>query len=228
MLISLSGFLGLALIIRYYEENERQKKQLAYEKQFRIAMEATQTGVFTWNFQSNDITWDPQCYLLLGYQPNAFKPSIEIIHTLTHPDEATSIFTSIREQILRNGHFMIERRMKTLGEEWVWIQARGKVIEYTDTNEPLFVTGVYINIDAQKKAERLHLLAVAFETQEAILITDASEHIVKVNEAFTRITGYEEKEIMGKTPRILKSEKHDTVFYETLWNALLETGFWQG
>ena len=228
VLISHSGFLGLALIIRYYEENERQKKQLAYEKQFRIAMEATQTGVFTWNFQSNDITWDPQCYLLLGYQPNAFKPSIEIIHTLTHPDEATSIFTSIREQILRNGHFMIERRMKTLGEEWVWIQARGKVIEYTDTNEPLFVTGVYINIDAQKKAERLHLLAVAFETQEAILITDASEHIVKVNEAFTRITGYEEKEIMGKTPRVLKSGKHDAVFYETLWNALLEKGFWQG
>jgi len=228
ILVSLCGLLGLALIIRYYEETERQRKQLAYEKQFRIAMEATQTGVFTWNFQSNALTWDPQCYLLLGYEPNAFEPSIEMIHKLTHPEESATMFVSIREQILKNGSFMIERRMKMLMGDWIWIQARGKVIEYTEENEPLLITGVYINIDAQKKAERLHLLAVAFETQEAILITDASEKVVKVNEAFTRITGYEEHEIIGKTPRMLCSGKHDSTFYETMWNELLEQGFWQG
>lgn len=228
ILIVLSGLLGLALIIRYYEETERQKKQLAYEKQFRIAMEATQTGVFTLNLQSNTLTWDPQCYLLLGYEPNAFTPSIEMVHKLTHPEEATTMLASVHEQILEHGSFTIERRMQTRTQEWVWIEARGKVIEYTEENKPLLITGVYINIDAQKKAERLHLHAVAFETQEAILITDASENIVKVNEAFTRITGYEEDEIIGKTPRLLSSGKHDSSFYKAMWKALLGKGFWQG
>ncbi len=118
--------------------------------------------------------------------------------------------------------------MRTALKEWVWIQVRGKVIEFSHEHEPLFLTGVYINIDAQKKAEQLHLSAVAFETQEAILITDAKEKIVKVNEAFTRITGYSDHEIIGQTPRVLKSGYHDKAFYEAMWKALHEKGFWQG
>jgi len=51
---------------------------------------------------------------------------------------------------------------------------------------------------------------------------------VKVNEAFTRITGYREHEMIGQTPRILKSDKHDHAFYESMWKALLEHGYWQG
>ena len=105
---------------------------------------------------------------------------------------------------------------------------RGKVIEWSKEHEPTLLTGVYINIDAQKRAEQLHLSAVAFETQEAILITDAKERVVKVNEAFTRITGYREHEMIGKTPRILKSDKHDNTFYESMWKGLLEHGYWQG
>jgi len=95
--------------------------------------------------------------------------------------------------------------MKKASGEWTWIEVRGKVIEYTQDNTPLLLTGVYINIDAKKRTEQLHLLAVAFETQEAILISDETETIIKVNEAFTRITGYTQEEILGKTPRVLKS-----------------------
>lgn len=223
----LSGSLGLLLLIRSFRENARQKEQLAYEKQFRIAMEATQTGLWQWNIQTGEITWDPQCFYLLGYENEAFIPSLERIHTLTHPEDM-AVFPLIKEKIAQDGTFMIERRMKHTQHEWVWIHVRGKVIEYTPEGLPLILIGVYINIDAQKKAEQMHLSAVAFETQEAILITDASETILKVNEAFTRITGYAEEEIIGKRPNILKSERHDKAFYEAMWKDLLEKGFWQG
>ena len=228
ILILLSGGLALVLIVRYYLENERQKNQLSYEKQFRVAMEATQTGLWTWDLHINYLTWDSQCFLLLGYEPNAFEPSWDKIVELTHPDDAKNMLLSIQEQITAHSSFLIERRMRTALKEWVWIQVRGKVIEFSHEHEPLFLTGVYINIDAQKKAEQLHLSAVAFETQEAILITDAKEKIVKVNEAFTRITGYSDHEIIGQTPRVLKSGYHDKAFYETMWKALHEKGFWQG
>lgn len=227
-LIFLSGLLSLILIIRYMKENERQKQQIAYEKQFRIAMEATQTGLWTWNLITNEVTWDAQCFSLLGYEPNAFDVTLEKIYQLTHPDESTTMFFAIKEQIIAQHSFVVERRMRNAEGKWIWLQVRGKVIEFTEENEAKLLTGVYINIDAQKKAENLYINAVAFETQEAILITDAKEKVMKVNEAFTRITGFSDVDIIGKTPRILRSGKHNKAFYDKMWQALHTVGFWQG
>jgi len=227
-LISLCGFLGLLLFLRNWREMRRQKKQIDYEKRFRLAMEATQTGLWTWNLSTNALTWDKQCYLLLGYSENDFVPSIEMIYSLTHPDDAKATFASIQEQIASKGWFLIERRMKNPKGEWIWIQVRGRVTEYTPKGEPLFLMGVYINIDDQKQAEQLRISAVAFETEDAIIITDAQEKIIKVNQAFTKITGYSFEDIEGKTPRVLKSGNHDVTFYKALWASLNEKGFWQG
>ncbi len=227
-LILCLGVLFATLVIRYLRENERQKRQLTYEKQFRIAMEATQTGLWTWDIISDRVTWDPQCFKLLGYEPDAFEISLEKIYQLTHPDEAATMYFAIKEQIIAKHAFVIERRMLNARNEWVYVQVRGKAVEMTDEGEPKLLTGVYINIDAQKKAEHLHLSAVAFEAQEAILITDANEKILKANEAFTRITGYSESEIIGETPRFFRSGKHDKAFYTAMWQELLTKGFWQG
>lgn len=75
---------------------------------------------------------------------------------------------------------------------------------------------------------QLRVTAAAFETNEAIMITDAKANITRVNKAFTRITGYSEDEILGKNPRILQSGKHDEKFYAALWESLLTTGAWSG
>lgn len=228
LFISLSGILGLLLILHTDKEAQRQKQQISYEHQFRVAMEATQTGLWTWNRQNDVITWDEQCYHLLGYKPYVFEPSLEMIQSLTHPDDADTMFSSRLEQIDLQGWFLVERRMKHASGAWVWVQVRGRVIEYDKDNKPLFLTGVYINIDAQKQTEQLRLNSVAFETEDAVLITDATEKIVKVNQAFTRITGYTPEEVIGQTPRILKSGEHNSAFYTMLWESLLERGYWQG
>lgn len=83
-----------------------------------------------------------------------------------------------------------------------------------------------INIKSNK--EDLRLAAVAFETQEAILITDADEKIIRVNHAFTEITGYLPEEVIGKTPRVLKSDMQDKAFFEAMWDSILHQGGWSG
>lgn len=82
--------------------------------------------------------------------------------------------------------------------------------------------------ELQNKNESLRLSAVAFETQESIFITDPQQRIIKVNNAFSRVTGYSEQEVIGKTPSILKSGKHNELFYAHLWQELESNGFWQG
>ncbi|MCO5760175.1 MAG: response regulator [Chromatiaceae bacterium] len=76
--------------------------------------------------------------------------------------------------------------------------------------------------------EELRLTAQAFETQEAIFITDTQGVILRVNRAFTAITGYTADEALGQTPAILKSGRQDEAFYHGLWAQLLNAGHWQG
>jgi NNP family nitrate/nitrite transporter-like MFS transporter len=65
-------------------------------------------------------------------------------------------------------------------------------------------------------------------TVEGIMVTDIHGKICSVNAAFTKLTGYESKEVIGKTPGILKSGKQDQQFYKGLWDSLRSQGFWQG
>ena len=65
-------------------------------------------------------------------------------------------------------------------------------------------------------------------TCDGVLITDADNHILEVNKAFTQVTGYNRDEIIGKSPSILKSGRHSAVFYQEMWRSLQEQGHWQG
>lgn len=70
--------------------------------------------------------------------------------------------------------------------------------------------------------------AVLTATDEAILITDDRQTILKVNPAFERVTGYRADEAIGHTPRLLSSGRHDKQFYTEMWTKLLQDGHWHG
>lgn len=63
---------------------------------------------------------------------------------------------------------------------------------------------------------------------EGIMITDAGGKILDVNEALCRISGYRREQLIGATPRRLKSDQHDAAFYEAMWQQLRSTGHWSG
>lgn len=85
------------------------------------------------------------------------------------------------------------------------------------------------DITQRKQVEaELRIAAIAFESQEANIITDADQVILKVNHAFTRITGYSAEEAVGNTPSMLKSGRHDDVFYRGMMESLHHDKFWQG
>jgi diguanylate cyclase (GGDEF)-like protein/PAS domain S-box-containing protein len=75
----------------------------------------------------------------------------------------------------------------------------------------------------------LRLAATAFDcTFEGILVTNADYVIESVNPAFSHITGYQAHEVVGGTPAILASGRHDKAFYAAMYAALDTKGHWQG
>ncbi|MDL0429890.1 diguanylate cyclase [Marinobacter sp. TBZ242] len=63
---------------------------------------------------------------------------------------------------------------------------------------------------------------------EGIMVTDANVTIEFVNPAFTQLTGYSPEEVIGKTPEILSSGRHDADFYQRMWHSLTTHGYWRG
>ena len=73
------------------------------------------------------------------------------------------------------------------------------------------------------------LLARALEgAANAIFVTDRDGRIVWVNVAFCRQSGYASEELIGRTPRLLKSGKQSPEFYRGLWQSILSGRLWQG
>jgi len=92
----------------------------------------------------------------------------------------------------------------------------------------LFGYAVHVYIKMRGREQQLRIAAAAFETQEGILITDLDHRIIQVNQAFTKLTGYQPDEALGQTPDLLKSGRHDEEFYPRMWATIGREKYWQG
>ncbi|MFU2488683.1 EAL domain-containing protein [Thauera sp. WH-1] len=72
------------------------------------------------------------------------------------------------------------------------------------------------------------IAAIAFESQQGMMVTDARTRILRVNQAFTEVTGYASEEVIGKPARMLASGRHDEAFYKALWQQLQAHDLWEG
>ena len=96
------------------------------------------------------------------------------------------------------------------------IDTHGLVITHTD-------------ITARRLSEdQLRIAAMAFESRRGIVVSDANNVIIGINGAFAALTGYSMAEVLGKTPAMFSSGRHDQAFYQSMWQALKAEHYWEG
>ena len=92
-----------------------------------------------------------------------------------------------------------------------------------------YIWSIVEDISASRQAEEeQRIAAIAFDSHEAMIVTDADGVILRVNQAFTQLAGYSTEELKGKTTAILKSGQHDKTFYEQMWASLRQQHYWRG
>ncbi|MBB4284485.1 diguanylate cyclase (GGDEF)-like protein/PAS domain S-box-containing protein [Roseospira goensis] len=84
-------------------------------------------------------------------------------------------------------------------------------------------------VERHRANQRLLLAEAAFRNIDTgIMVTDAAGKVVRVNPAFSRVTGYDGHEMVGGQPNVLHAGVHEPAFYDELWHQLRETGAWEG
>lgn len=137
--------------------------------------------------------------------------------------EIESVFEN--EQRLDSGEF--ELRCKD-GSHRIWHFISTPLGRLPDGRR--YILSTANDVTENKKAEKeLRLAATVFESNKSsILITDPEGTILSVNPAFSQVTGYSQEEVIGQTPRLLKSGRYGNEFYHNFWHALKTRGYWHG
>ncbi len=107
-----------------------------------------------------------------------------------------------------------------------WAELRSAPITWED--QAAYIISVRDITERRLAKAELHIAATAFESRVGMMIADANVRILRVNEAFTTITGYSTEEVKGKSPSILGSGMHGANFYVAMWESIKSKGMWDG
>jgi len=140
---------------------EKKKLEIALtekEERLRLALEAANQGFWEWRLENKAIQVSPNYFTMLGYtQPKSTLITLETLEKSIHPQDKNSSFTTIIKHIQKKFRsFEMEFRLQNRVGNWQWLLVRGKVIERNKHNEPIRITGTYLNITERKQTEELN------------------------------------------------------------------------
>jgi diguanylate cyclase (GGDEF)-like protein/PAS domain S-box-containing protein len=199
------------------------------EQRFRLLGSAAPDAIAMLDDRGAVAYWNPAAQRLFGYAPD------EILgreaHRLIVPPRFYDAFARGFEQFRSSGsgpmigHSVEVDGLRKDGSEFP-VELSVSAFQFRGHWHAI---GIMRDITERHLAEvQLRIAATAFEAQEGIIITDADQTILRVNRAFSDISGYAAEEAVGQTPRLLQSHRHDVAFYQRMWQAILADGFWQG
>ena len=137
-------------------------------------------------------------------------------------------FLSLFYKVMEGESGVLEFRIKGLKGRMRYLETHAMPMR--DSNGVInSLLGITRDVTESKEAEQqLRIAATAFESHAGMLVTDAYGDILRVNHAFTSITGYPANEVIGQNPSLFSSGIHDGFFYTAMWDNIRKTGAWEG
>ncbi|WP_428718784.1 bifunctional diguanylate cyclase/phosphodiesterase [Undibacterium curvum] len=198
---------------------------VAREKDLQRAQSISQTGSWIADLSTMEIRGTEQAFRIWGLGQRT-TISCESVLAQIHPEDRAIALAGWQQA--RQGHAAsVEYRLQ-IGDQLKWVHSQIEH-DHDPVTAVMRCIGTVQDITERKKIENdLRIAAIAFEGQEGIVITDQHRNILRINQAFTRITGYERDEVLGKTTSLLKSGIHGSAYYADMAQQLETQGLWQG
>ena len=203
------------------------------EERFDLAMRGSAEGLWDWNIATGAVYRSPRCREILGYGAETSGEEREgwlAWQHRIHPDDAAATTTHLRDIVSGDTDTIaVDYRLHMPQGDYRHLLTRGFVVRDA-SGHAVRMVGTHSDITDRKRqeADLRRAAAVFTNTQEGVVITDATGHVIDVNPAFTTITGWSRDEIVGDNLRVLRSGRHDRAFYAEMWKSIDRIGHWQG
>ena len=214
------GMLGV------YQDITEAKRNVQALRKFKNIIESTDDAVISKSLNGVIDGWNAGAEKIFGYSAREVigRPMQMLIPDAYLEDEANIMATIARGDYVKQ-------------YETVRRHQDGRLVDIAVTVSPILddngdvigASTIARDISARKQTDlEIKIASTAFESAEGMIVTDENGIVLRVNKAFTEITGYSADEMVGQNPRLLKSDRQDADFYAKLWATLLCTGSWQG
>ncbi|MEQ1485329.1 EAL domain-containing protein [Methyloglobulus sp.] len=240
----LTGFMSIGLLVltghtelvatqvdkRTLELKRSNLKLAGREQQFRKLVQ-TQSAIV---WRADPVTFrfvfvSAEAFSILGYPVKRWLDEPDFWQKHIHEGDKETVLNVCAQGSIssKNHSHDLEYRMIAADGHIVWLRDIATLVVEAGVITELY--GFMMDITKQKHSEeQLRLAANTFETQQGIMITDKDAKILRVNKAFTQITGFSAPLVIGENPRFLKSGRHDQAFFQDYWNQLLTNDKFEG
>lgn len=175
------------------DQHSMQSALEASEERLRLTYGAVRDGLWEWNLESGEVTWDDRCYEMLGYAPGSFAISHEAWRHCVHPLDWPRLIEAMNAQIDHDQSFSLEYRLRKRVGDWLWVEGRGKVVERSG-NRPVRIMGTMSDI-TERRAQTLLRQALLDNGATAILVVTPQRAIRYANGPAQAFFGLTEEEL---------------------------------
>ena len=198
------------------------------KERYDIVAKATSDTIWDWKLDDNTIVWNKGIQGVFGYKKNEIGQTSEWWFDRIHPEDSLKMSVKLYSFIeQKTEKWQDEYRFQCADGSYKYVLDRGFLVTNKE-GKPIRMIGAIQDITKQKEEEqRLRLLeTVITQTKDAVMITgiDTTENeipnILFVNAAFTDMTGYQSKDVIGVSPKMFFGKKSDVLEIEKLKTAI--------
>jgi diguanylate cyclase (GGDEF)-like protein/PAS domain S-box-containing protein len=187
---------------------------------------STPLSSWEWNIVTDELIWDQAMQDLYGLQPLSSPMTAKRWKSFILKADIAKMTALICDKTIHNFETVIA--IKLPNQRQVSHQLFG-LIKRDPAGKAVHIIGICQEMTVCQLNDVIPVVEAIFDhSSEAIMVTDANMRIIRVNASFTTITGYQATEVIGKCPKIFKSELDKTLFYEEIWDGLGESLHWEG
>ncbi|MDZ7850236.1 MAG: PAS domain S-box protein [Halodesulfurarchaeum sp.] len=204
------------------KQRERQQELRRTKQRLDLALEGTDTGVWDWNMETDEIIWDETMERLFGLEPGTFEGTFDAFVERIHPDDRGMVENAIEGAIEQGKRYEAEYRVQRDDGKDIWGLARGEMVSDAASKR---MVGIVTDITEHKDREReLETLKNRYEAlldaaPDPIFVADAENgKITQVNQAAETLLGEPQEDIIGRHQSDLhpsdQSEQYRQLFEE--------------